>query len=50
MDENPQKWLEFKSGKKGLSGFFMGELMKKSGGKSDPKEAMEILTNLLKNS
>ncbi|NBU35485.1 MAG: Asp-tRNA(Asn)/Glu-tRNA(Gln) amidotransferase subunit GatB [Bacteroidetes bacterium] len=50
MIEYPQKWSEFKSGKKGLSGFFMGELMKKSGGKSDPKEAMEILTNLLKNS
>lgn len=50
IGENPQKWLEFKSGKKGLSGFFMGELMKKTGGKSDPKEAMEILITLQKNS
>ena len=50
IGENPQKWSEFKSGKKGLSGFFMGELMKKTGGKSDPKEAMEILITLQKNS
>jgi len=49
IGENPQKWSEFKSGKKGLSGFFMGELMKKTGGKSDPKEAMEVLTILQKN-
>ena len=40
--EYPQKWSEFTSGKKGLAGFFMGELMKKTSGKSNPKEAMEI--------
>ena len=28
--EYPQKWSEFTSGKKGLAGFFMGELMKKT--------------------
>ncbi|MFM7089318.1 MAG: Asp-tRNA(Asn)/Glu-tRNA(Gln) amidotransferase subunit GatB [Bacteroidota bacterium] len=44
----PLKWQEYRSGKKGLSGFFMGELMKKTGGKSNPKEAMEILVSLVK--
>jgi aspartyl-tRNA(Asn)/glutamyl-tRNA(Gln) amidotransferase subunit B len=44
--EYPQKWSEFTAGKKGLAGFFMGELMKKSGGKSNPKEAMDILISL----
>ena len=44
--EYPQKWSEFTSGKKGLAGFFMGELMKKTSGKSNPKEAMDILISL----
>jgi aspartyl-tRNA(Asn)/glutamyl-tRNA(Gln) amidotransferase subunit B len=44
--EYPQKWSEFTSGKKGLAGFFMGELMKKTGGKSNPKEAMDLLLSL----
>jgi aspartyl-tRNA(Asn)/glutamyl-tRNA(Gln) amidotransferase subunit B len=48
ITDYPQKWQEFKAGKKGLSGFFMGELMKKTGGKSNPKEAMEILVSLVK--
>ncbi len=46
IDEYPQKWLEFTAGKKGLAGFFMGELMKKTGGKSNPKEAMDLLLSL----
>jgi len=44
--EYPQKWSEFTAGKKGLAGFFMGELMKKTGGKSNPKEAMDLLLSL----
>jgi aspartyl-tRNA(Asn)/glutamyl-tRNA(Gln) amidotransferase subunit B len=46
IDEYPQKWTEFTAGKKGLAGFFMGELMKKTGGKSNPKEAMDLLLSL----
>jgi aspartyl-tRNA(Asn)/glutamyl-tRNA(Gln) amidotransferase subunit B len=49
IGEHPQKWEAFISGKKGLSGFFMGELMKKTGGTSNPREAMEVLSNLQKN-
>lgn len=47
--ENQDKVVEYKSGKKGLIGFFMGELMKKSKGKANPKGATKILTELLAN-
>lgn len=47
--ENPDKVKEYKSGKKGLLGLFMGELMKKSGGKADPKVASRIFSELLAN-
>lgn len=47
--ENPGKVAEYKSGKKGLLGFFMGELMKKSKGKADPKAATQLITDLLAN-
>ncbi|MCM0041325.1 MAG: Asp-tRNA(Asn)/Glu-tRNA(Gln) amidotransferase subunit GatB [Algoriphagus sp.] len=47
--ENPGKVSEYKSGKKGLLGFFMGELMKKSKGKADPKVATQVITDLLMN-
>ena len=49
LAKNPEKVAEFKSGKKGLLGFFMGELMKKSQGKADPKVATQILNELLAN-
>jgi aspartyl-tRNA(Asn)/glutamyl-tRNA(Gln) amidotransferase subunit B len=44
---NPEKVLEYKRGKKGLMGMFMGELMKEAKGKADPKEATKILAELL---
>jgi aspartyl-tRNA(Asn)/glutamyl-tRNA(Gln) amidotransferase subunit B len=44
----PEKVKEYKKGKKGLIGFFMGEMMKRSQGKADPKTGTEILTELLK--
>ena len=47
--ENPGKVAEYRSGKKGLLGFFMGELMKKSQGKADPKVATQLITELLAN-
>jgi len=47
--ENPDKVKEYKFGKKGLLGLFMGELMKKSGGKADPKVASRIFSELLAN-
>ena len=39
----PKKVEEYKSGKKGLIGLFMGEVMKLSGGKADPKLANQLV-------
>ena len=46
--EFPLKVEEFKNGKKGIIGMFMGEVMKRSQGKADPKMANELLTRKLK--
>ncbi|MGY6520590.1 MAG: Asp-tRNA(Asn)/Glu-tRNA(Gln) amidotransferase subunit GatB [Mongoliitalea sp.] len=49
LAENEAKVAEYKSGKKGLMGMFMGQVMKKSQGKADPKVATKILMELLDN-
>jgi aspartyl-tRNA(Asn)/glutamyl-tRNA(Gln) amidotransferase subunit B len=46
----PEKVAEYKSGKVGLIGLFMGELMKLSGGKADPKIANELMRRALEKS
>jgi len=43
----PEKVNEYKSGKKGLIGMFMGEVMKASGGKVDPKIANQLVKESL---
>ena len=43
----PDKVLEYKNGKKGLIGLFMGEIMKLSKGKADPKLTNKILRSEL---
>lgn len=43
----PDKVEEYKSGKKGLLGLFMGEVMKLSQGKADPKMASKSLKEFL---
>lgn len=43
----PDKVAEYKSGKKGLLGLFMGEVMKLSRGKADPKVASKMLAQKL---
>ena len=43
----PEKVAEYKAGKKGLLGLFMGEVMKKSGGKADPKKTNKLLAEEL---
>lgn len=43
----PDKVLEYKNGKKSLTGLFMGEVMKLSGGKADPKITGKILAQKL---
>jgi len=46
---NPDKVKAYQKGKKGLIGFFMGELMKKSKGKAEPKSANALLREKLEN-
>ncbi len=43
----PDKVAEYKSGKKGLTGLFMGEVMKLSRGKADPKLASKLVIQTL---
>ena len=43
LSKFPDKVNEYKSGKHGLIGLFMGEVMKISKGKADPKKANQIL-------
>lgn len=43
IEAYPAKAEEYKSGKKGLLGLFMGEVMKRSGGKADPKKTNALL-------
>jgi aspartyl-tRNA(Asn)/glutamyl-tRNA(Gln) amidotransferase subunit B len=44
---NPDKVAEYKKGKKGLIGLFVGEVKKKSKGKADPKISTQILEQKL---
>ena len=47
MDANPSKVAEYRAGKKGLSGFFTGQVMKTSGGQADPQKVAQLLEKLL---
>ena len=49
LQKYPQKVKEYHSGKKGLIGMFMGEIMKISKGTADPKLANQILNKKLSN-
>ncbi|WP_116105192.1 Asp-tRNA(Asn)/Glu-tRNA(Gln) amidotransferase subunit GatB [Lewinella sp. IMCC34191] len=44
---NPGKVTAYRKGKKGLIGFFMGEVMKRSQGSAEPKETQAMLRKLL---
>lgn len=46
--DHPDKVKAYQNGKKGLLGFFMGEVMKQSKGKAAPKTTNELLRNKLK--
>jgi aspartyl-tRNA(Asn)/glutamyl-tRNA(Gln) amidotransferase subunit B len=48
IKEFPLKVEEYKNGKKGIIAMFMGEVMKRSKGKADPKRANELLVENLK--
>ncbi|MDQ3393874.1 MAG: Asp-tRNA(Asn)/Glu-tRNA(Gln) amidotransferase subunit GatB [Bacteroidota bacterium] len=43
LERYPDKVSDYKKGKKGLLGMFVGEVMKKSKGKADPKKTNELL-------
>ena len=47
--QNPSEVERYRNGEKQLIGFFMGQLMKVSGGKADPKAANGILRQQLDN-
>ncbi len=49
ISKYPEKVSEYKNGKKGLIGLFMGEVMKISKGKADPKIANKLLQSKLDN-
>ena len=49
IEQNPEKVKDYKKGKKGLIGFFMGEIMKLSKGKADAKLTQTILQKKLEN-
>jgi len=48
INENQEKVKEYKSGKEKLFGFFVGQVMKVSGGKANPQLVNEILKKKLK--
>ena len=45
--KNPDELGRYREGKKALFGFFMGEVMKVTGGKSDPNMVKKLLTSSL---
>jgi len=47
LSEHPDKVKAYRSGKKNLLGMFMGELMKKTKGKADPKLSNKLLKEKL---
>ena len=48
INDNQDKVKEYKSGKEKLFGFFVGQAMKVSGGKANPRLVNEILKKKLK--
>lgn len=44
---NPEKLAQYRAGKTKLQGFFVGQVMKESGGRADPKLLHEILSKKL---
>lgn len=45
---HPEEVTAFRGGKTKLQGFFVGQLMKRTGGRADPKLANQILIEKLK--
>ena len=48
LEENPQKLEQYRNGKTKLQGFFMGQVMKRTNGRADPKATNQLLGKKLK--
>ena len=48
LSDYPNEVESYRGGKNKLQGFFVGQLMKKTSGKADPKLGNQILTKKLK--
>jgi aspartyl-tRNA(Asn)/glutamyl-tRNA(Gln) amidotransferase subunit B len=48
LASNPQQLADYRGGKEALFGFFVGQVMKVSKGKANPKVAGELLREKLK--
>ena len=47
MAEHPDKLAAYRGGKTGLSGFFTGQVMQRSGGQADPQRVAQLLARVL---
>ncbi|MDZ7694452.1 MAG: hypothetical protein U5K69_25575 [Balneolaceae bacterium] len=47
IDEHPDEVERYKDGKKGLIGFFIGQVMQRSQGKANPQLVREMITDKL---
>jgi aspartyl-tRNA(Asn)/glutamyl-tRNA(Gln) amidotransferase subunit B len=47
LKENPNETERFKNGEKKLTGFFMGQIMKKTKGTADPKKTAQLINKLI---
>ncbi|MBF5043474.1 glutamine--tRNA ligase/YqeY domain fusion protein [Aggregicoccus sp. 17bor-14] len=47
LEQNPQKVAEYRGGKKGLAGFFTGQIMRATGGQADPQAVARLLAEML---
>jgi glutaminyl-tRNA synthetase len=47
LDANPDKVATYRAGKVGLLGFFVGQVMKATQGKADPKAIKTLLAEQL---
>ena len=48
LSESPSEVSNFKAGKESLLGWFVGQVMRRTGGKADPKRTRELLLEMLK--
>jgi len=48
LEESPSEMQNFRAGKESLLGWFVGQVMRRTGGKADPKRTRELLLELLR--